>query len=804
MRPALTLLVVLLGIAVALHLSRTSSTSNAPLALTLQPASPVITLPGDVSGSALTAAAHQMGADWVHSVINEIANRHLRATTYTSTAPSSLSEGSQHRIMQDQVEASAAAAYFRIIQNLLPHMVPPSLLAGERHHTASFAIVLCAEHMLAAELSRCPTSTNQSSQSSACRWQQKDDTNIDCQVIQQLAGQNCPLMLPNYKRVSDTVLEQHIAQRGEGSRQSSTTREEEGNVDFSSSTCSMRPQQGGVGGYTREELLLLVLVDLRMSQLHLVPMLFGSTNLGTDARAAPASTTGGVEAARNDVIVGLLCLAPKVRASIAFALSNGWMFRAGRLRFLWSLDDMVDAKEQQYRQPTPLAASFSFNFANKHASSRSSARSKAIYFNITNIVIPAVRGTSPSLQGYGVGGKKKLDRIRDERFINIRKLYIHERSASSPVPRFSIRKQRPLYLFPVIFGSDNVGHVMFRYYSALDLWRHEMVPMSHGGTDSPLVAYVVMPTSEATFTERSNMHRIFFDALSPRWFSLMSSTVSTAPSDRLSALDVSFDHTIAGFGRTYMFHPRHIGDLDRVRKESQAALVPALAEVRMKLLDCFGWWSGANISAYHQSHPHTLDAATAGAAPTLTSVRVTVILRRSRQLVGIEDHIEAFLRNSSEMDSSDVKLALRGRSGISIRQVRLETLTIREQVALAMRSDVWFGAAGTGLSWMMFMRPSTTVVEVQDPPIMRCTGVGINTERTYCDFSKQSSAAQLNHIGVPVPKHNAHECAKNSLRCDLSMTFPVFRGALLASVCASGIADEGAARGMCTEFLVAA
>ncbi|CUG90616.1 Hypothetical protein, putative, partial [Bodo saltans] len=615
MRPAMLLLVVLVSIATLLHVSgwpssrpsTTASLRSVKMNQTEQPlAAPqrVDTTANKFTDAGPFAWAQSIGSPFIASNKDVLQEDFINESSRVSP---------EQQVLDDQISASHAAAFMRVGASLLPQVLLPAALSavGDVNPSIKFTALLCIEWALLGELSVCRYTTQEGAHSStsACRDQRSDDTNRDCQELDRAMTQHCATMLTGslFSSRHDgesglrVVVSQYSSQRLSSDAQAAQGTDPSNNhnldhsISFGSSVCSPSLQSVSTANKTastiarqsgkqQQEHLLLTVVDVRLAQLHL-------NALTRDRRSASSSSLFS-DSRTDDIMFGLLCMEPKVRASISFAVSNSWMFRSARSHMMWSLDDVIDRKHPKQPDGGPaLASSFTFNFANKHASSRSSARAKAVYFNMTNIIVPTFRGgPSQTIQGLGIGGKKKLDRIRDERFINVRKLYVSPREATLPAPRFMIRKNRPLYLFPMIFGSDNVGHVMFRYYSVWDLFKNEwfMDPIEHvsgivndGDEEpvSPIVGYVVMPTAETTFRERSNMHRIFYDAMSPRWFSVMSSGGRgriTSPSSKLHSIDVVFEKAFVGFGRTYMFHPRHIGDLDRVRKESQLALVPAL------------------------------------------------------------------------------------------------------------------------------------------------------------------------------------------------------------------------------------
>lgn len=739
----------------------------------------------------------------------------LLLPSVVSAATSSSSSSQQERVKVEQQLLSQRAAYTRVTSLLLPlatslHGVA-TLADEEEDWAVTFVELLCAEWMLqdgagiASDVADCRNVTH------PCRH--ADATNKGCDEWEHLAGSYCrsSSFADEVKRRGPSVEGTAMRYIGRCSQADFANAED---VFAYGGKCAFT---ASVGEPSPEDAVLLTLVDVRLAQMHAIHQI---GQLSVKDMQPVNSSAKTYEKGPLLVSVGVLCMVPKMRASIAFAATNGWMFRAGRSRFLWSMADVIDLQEDdrsisngvvETKPPRAFPFSYRFNFHSKDDASRKSARAKAIYFNLTNVIVSSSGGHS-SVQGLGVpAGRKKLDRIRDERFINIRKLSVHQRDPRLPDPRFVIRGHRPLYLFPIIFGSNNVGHVMFRYYSALDLFQREL----YAAPEASVIGYVVMPSAELTFKERENMHRIFFDAFGPRWFSVFMANPaaniqeSSIAADSSGLLDIIFEKAVVGFGRTYMFHPRHIHGIDRERALSQEALLPAMQHLRRATLQCFGWWSGTNATMYEDIDDLSLhssgseqqrDVPATQSPPRLLTI--SIIVRESRRLLNLDELVHAFEQNVKQ-PPLDVQTVMRAgrRTGIFIHKVRLETVTIRQQVSLAMQSDVLLGVAGTGLSWMMFMRPQSVVVEVQDPPIMRCAGSGINRERTYCDFSKQSTAGRLHHIGIPALKANPDECKADALRCDLNLTFEAFRGALLAAVCATAIRDEAIARERCSTYL---
>jgi hypothetical protein len=388
------------------------------------------------------------------------------------------------------------------------------------------------------------------------------------------------------------------------------------------------------------------------------------------------------------------------------------------------------------------------------------------YYDMRNIVVPSDPLSGP-LEGFGIWGKFPLTKMRDERWIRVQNYNVHPRRAQ---PRFVVRKRR-VFFFPVIFASNNLGHVMFRYYSIRAL-------MSRLGMQpDTIVVYVAVSSAALTFGP-SNLYRAFYKAQHGPWASLLSSPRTSSTGNPHRDFDLCFADGATGFGGIAQFH---LGDdplMVASRIQSAAKMVSSLKRVRDASLSCMKL-------VQPERRPQE---------PLL----VTIIQRRRRKVINDEELVRNYLRNASSLGGGDGDYVLDPTTRIPLRivMVTLEYLTLRQQAELVRRTDVLIGTMGAGQCWMMFMRKHTTVIELHSSVVMHCTGVGINGNRMKCDYSKQSVAAELNHIGWPL---NVRVPCR-PLFCDGTLTQDTFNRLMAASLCTVGKAADDAVN-LCQHIL---
>lgn len=460
---------------------------------------------------------------------------------------------------------------------------------------------------------------------------------------------------------------------------------------------------------------------------------------------------------------GLLCMQPKLRAVVAFARHNGWLFERARPPLTEA--DVTDTVLDEQVSNTSLTFSAAFNYKNVKMLKRSLARNNPVFFSLKNAILSSHSGSGPP-QAWGIYRKQSFDLLRDERWIRIREFFAVPRKDAPP--RFLVR-QKQLFLFPVIFASSNIGHVMFRYYSVLQLLHSMRFPVHNS-----VVAYVAVPSAALTFGPHNKL-RTYYQAAHGPWVSLLSATSFGV---RSSDLDMCFADGLTGFGGIAQFHLGRQAPMIAARTASAAKLRTAVQRVRQLSLDCL------QIPNYNTPRP------TDPARPRL----IVIVQRRRRRLMNEEELLSKYLERASaaasESGATDVYVDPRTNISFRVRTVNFEFMTIRQQVATAMDADVLFGPLGAGHCWMMYMRPLSAVVELHSSISMRCTGVGINADRMRCDYSKQSTAVNLNHIGFPMEIRNW--CMP--LMCDGYLSQESFDALLATALCTVGKSEMGAAQ----------
>lgn len=449
-----------------------------------------------------------------------------------------------------------------------------------------------------------------------------------------------------------------------------------------------------------------------------------------------------------------ICMLPRLRAALRFSVFNRWMLN--HFEPPLTEDDMIDEVEEAARNSNATEGSadsnqFSavLNYRNVKMLKRSTARNAPLFYRLENTVIPSSSRSGPP-EGYKARGRRvALDQLRDERWIRIRQFEVRFRSIK---PRFIV-KSKQLFLLPVIFASNNVGHVMFRYLSIRALLRSQL--------HNHVIMYTVVPSAALTFGS-NNMYRAFYKSQHGAWASILSNgESSTLEVSRPNTIfDVTFQNGQTGFGGIAQFHRGQMSHMVTSRVQSLSKLVPAFQTVRKSLLHC-------------------LNLPPQGASAVKT---VVFIQRRRRRILNDRDLVSNYLKGTKagSVGGSIVDPA----TNIPVRFVfvTLEYLTLRQQIDMVSQADVLFGTMGAGQCWMLAMQPRTTVVELFSSSVMHCTGTGINTDRMKCDYSKLSVAGDLNHIGFPL--HVDGWCPP--LACDGTLTQAQFNGLLATALCTLG------------------
>jgi hypothetical protein len=443
----------------------------------------------------------------------------------------------------------------------------------------------------------------------------------------------------------------------------------------------------------------------------------------------------------------VLCLPPKLTVALTFMKQSNWFMKVFVPPFLE--DDIIDTVNDTYAGE--LTFWHRFSRESLKATKRIMKQAVPIYFHMKNLCV----SPGGKLNGWSTT-IPQLDWLRDERHIRIRNFEMAKRMEK---PRFIIA-HRKLFLLPIIFASNNIGHVMFRYYSALSLIRKM-------GMENPIFGYPIVESALITFSQR-HMHKVFYQALHGEWFNtFFGDNAAMLP----PVFDLCFRNAVVGYDGIKMFHkmnPSTERRMVRPRQESQKLLEPALRQVRARTMKCLQLENPQD--AYQ---------------PKQGPIRALWIVRRTRRIANFRELLAMYLLEAAQPGTPDRLVDPLSKREFTLEVVDLEFMTVRQQVYAISRADAVLGMMGAGQCNMMYMRPHGAVLEVQDViNSVRCTGKGVNQDRLLCDYSKQSVAARLNHIGFPVYK--VLSGCWNALHCDVYMSYEQFRLAMFTTLCSVG------------------
>lgn len=483
---------------------------------------------------------------------------------------------------------------------------------------------------------------------------------------------------------------------------------------------------------------------------------------------------------------GVLCTRPKLRAILRLSANTNWMFRVFRPPLL--LQHVEDAVELQMldnspnRSPVRFNASvlkmqvdFSYSGKQLRMLKKSMSRNNPIYYNIRNAYVPSSE-SGGRLYGSSV---EFLDQLRDERWIRVKEFQIDSWKDNVAVPsRFVVKDSKLLVILPVIFASNNIGHVMFRHMSIIQLFQRLKLPQ-----EDAIMAYQVLRGAGVGFGPH-NLHKAFYQAVHGPWVSIFGSE----PAKRQSPVDIVFSRVITGFGGIAQFHHTRTPAMVNSMKFSVKLLTSVWKKLRSRTASCY------------QLPNRYLPTPKLPVTSTSEPFHIVIIRRQKRKLLNADELLQSYAKralvfgftenvsSSREVDSylstrdvsSDSRLVdPTTRLPVTISTVDFEFMSLRQQAKLLGDTDVLIGPMGAGMSWMMFMRPHSAVVELQLYPSMKCTGHGINTDRLVCDYSKLSVAANLNHIGFRL--NEQYPC--HPMLCDGTLSQESFNRLIAAALC---------------------
>lgn len=405
-----------------------------------------------------------------------------------------------------------------------------------------------------------------------------------------------------------------------------------------------------------------------------------------------------------------------------------------------------------------------------------------LHYELDNVCLsPAGLGIS-AYSAPGFPSPKLPTELRDERRNRIRQIGIRRRAS---IPKHFV--DVPLFLSTVQYQSDNLGHVLYRLGAQQSLMRDAWGPTNHlrlppfATADEYVVAYVVIPNAVATFGERSSI-RHFYQAFNQSWLSIATTApvAKGATVDSIEEEEVCFRKAWIGQDALYMYHS--LGTSPAMRKR----YLQSAQASQKKVNSFFGYLKGrlqgcmldpllaflnspatARVKDDERIHMAGLRSWTRALAPTTTSpqqpkvlpIQVLVLQRRARRLGNLNKLLAAIALHygvvkpvtdniTTPFELIDANFSKRP---IVMTVVDVQDLPTAHQVALFSATDVLIGVHGTAFQWMLLMKRSAVVVELQYPGL-GCVTQGVQGDasnpncRLFCEFGKTSMAAQLTHV----------------------------------------------------------
>ena len=366
----------------------------------------------------------------------------------------------------------------------------------------------------------------------------------------------------------------------------------------------------------------------------------------------------------------------------------------------WLLDEHVPFATEESCVPVPPSSTPYFAAKRSHASMS--------FFALNNVCISSTDGGLSAKFG-GVLRKYpfyRMDDMQDEKRSKIRnQLYVRNREH---FPTCMVRT--PVLLHPVLFQSDNLGHVMYRVLATNYLLTKLKKLASLGFVNATLGFYV---TSSALHTFGAhNKYKVFYQMMGHRWFSVMSPGTITEAIERQShhqdseADDLCFETVYVGWDILPLYPIKNYPYAAYLQRKYG----PQYGILRSHALGCFSYVSRPVRAA----------------AP-----RITWISRKKRRLL--------------DEGSIAVEIARRfPRATVNV--VDFDGVSVQQQIEIASHTDILIGVHGTAMQWAIVMPPRSVLVELQSP-LHACTLPGINhPSRQFCEFGQTTLMMGMTHI----------------------------------------------------------
>lgn len=324
----------------------------------------------------------------------------------------------------------------------------------------------------------------------------------------------------------------------------------------------------------------------------------------------------------------------------------------------------------------------------------------------------------------------------------------------------------PVLLHPILFQSDNLGHVLYRLLATRSLLRDFQRIRGQGYEDTVLGMYITS-SAEDSFGVRTR-YRNFYQMLGHKWFSVRAPGNIFAESPHAlpkgtPEFDLCFRRIFLGWSIVPMYQKR----IPKIAGRDLKMNGPAVARFKNNMLTCFklaerSVVTGVSISAASQR------------------VHVTLLSRRVRRIL---NQAEFAHRIAAWYPDADVHV------------VDLEGMSMYQQVQLASRTDILIGIHGTALQYVLAQPAEAVMIEIQYAPGKHfCTDVGINSaNRVYCEFGRTSAVARVTHIVHRVTARETSACSRMWHDCDITLTVPAMQEMISQAMCSLRVGTKMAA-----------
>lgn len=507
-----------------------------------------------------------------------------------------------------------------------------------------------------------------------------------------------------------------------------------------------------------------------------------------------------------------------------------WMRRSR-----WFLNEFIPFANESTCVPQQKSARFAFVQSKFTKGSRSIARNKnelklrsakRPFYHLSNVCINAEGGGMSAYFGPTQGKELifMMNDIADEKRQAIRDiLFVRNRMAP---PRCLV--DTPVLLHPVIFQSDNLGHVMYRILAAQNLVTNfRKKGLNFNNT---ITGFYVTPSAKLTFGD-ANMYKVFYQFLGSRWFSVTSPGdifEAKARKGSMNALDTKhdlcFSNVYVGWDAIPLYPGKRPADLRR-----QIKYTSVLWSLRFRILDCFMERFGS-VKALAASGLGTAEDAVLGEDASKKEEKAMTLMQDEGESWISKDQSEdertvlqkqqetapwviselpffsrkttVWQRRAGGVPSSPIAITFISRrkrrllneqalasrvvsflgSNVFLRVVDFDGMSVKQQVAIASSTDVLIGIHGTAMQWALVMPVNGVLVEFQYPQYA-CTPPGVNSLlRRHCEFGQTTKLIMISHVAFMVSREDVVGC-QGITQCNLNLSIARFDIAMNAALC---------------------